>query len=179
MIVIISDTSPLNYLILIEHIDVLPKLFGRVIIPPAVFAELQVEETPQVVRDYMASRLQWLEIRSISNPPDSALNFLDDGEREAIALAKELSADAIIIDEENGRHEAIRMLRLLIDNDFNQIILRGLMRRVSGLEAVTAHEAGLSEARNFMSRYTVWNCNSRGLRLGARFERPRISTPTT
>ena|SRR5207302_9433213 len=38
------------------------------------------------------------------------------------------------------------MLRLLIDNDFNQIILRGLLRRVSGLDAVTAYEVGLSEA---------------------------------
>src|SRR5205809_1034559 len=38
------------------------------------------------------------------------------------------------------------MLRLLIDNDFNQIILRGLLRRVSGLDAVTAYAAGLSEA---------------------------------
>ena len=38
------------------------------------------------------------------------------------------------------------MLRLLIDNDFNQIILRGLLRRVSDLDAVTAYEVGLSEA---------------------------------
>ena len=38
------------------------------------------------------------------------------------------------------------MLRLLIDNDFNQIILRGLSRRVSGLDVVTAYEIGLSEA---------------------------------
>lgn len=37
----------------------------------------------------------------------------------------------------------------------------------------------LQEAVDLKQPYTVWNCNSRGLRLGARLERPRISTPTT
>ena len=37
--IVISDTSPLNYLILIECIDVLPQLYGRVVIPEGVLAE--------------------------------------------------------------------------------------------------------------------------------------------
>lgn len=40
------------------------------------------------------------------------------------------------------------MLRLLIDQDFNQRTLRGLRRRIPQLDAVTAHDAGLSEAKD-------------------------------
>ncbi len=39
--IVVSDTSPLNYLILIGEEELLPKLFGRVVIPNAVFGELQ------------------------------------------------------------------------------------------------------------------------------------------
>jgi len=38
------------------------------------------------------------------------------------------------------------MLRLLIDQDLDQDILRGLAQRIQGLDAITAYEAGLSEA---------------------------------
>ena len=38
------------------------------------------------------------------------------------------------------------MLRLLIDQDLDQVILRGLLRRIPKLDAVTAYQAGLSEA---------------------------------
>jgi hypothetical protein len=38
------------------------------------------------------------------------------------------------------------MLRLLIDQDFDQDILRGLFRRVPGLDAVTAFEVDMSDA---------------------------------
>ena len=48
--IVVSDTSPLNYLVLIEHSRVLPLLFGRVIAPPAVIAELQHPGAPAVVR---------------------------------------------------------------------------------------------------------------------------------
>jgi predicted nucleic acid-binding protein len=46
MSVIISNTTPVNYLVLIDHITVLHHLYGRVIIPQAVFGELQQEGTP-------------------------------------------------------------------------------------------------------------------------------------
>jgi hypothetical protein len=40
------------------------------------------------------------------------------------------------------------MLRLLIDQNFNQIILRGLRQRVPALDAITAYQAGLSGAED-------------------------------
>ena len=52
--IVISDTSPINYLILIECVNVLPELYGRVVIPEGVFEELQRQSTPQVVREWIA-----------------------------------------------------------------------------------------------------------------------------
>jgi predicted nucleic acid-binding protein len=122
MSIVISNTTPLNYLILIEHVDILHDLYGCVIVPEAVVKELQDAETPQEVRDWIASRPSWLEVRKPATPPDESLDSLDQGEREAITLAKELHATALIIDEQDGREEAKRQglrvigtLRVLYD----------------------------------------------------------------
>jgi predicted nucleic acid-binding protein len=106
--IVIADTSPLHYLILLEHADVLQHLYGRVIIPEAVVRELQSQKTPAVVRRWITSPPGWLQIRQIAVPPDPALVELDPGEREAISLAETLRADALIIDEKMGRREAQR-----------------------------------------------------------------------
>jgi predicted nucleic acid-binding protein len=65
---VIADTSPLHYLVLIEHTAILPALFGRVIIPPVVVEELQRPRTPAPVRVWMASPPTWLEIRALRQP---------------------------------------------------------------------------------------------------------------
>ena len=51
--IVVADTSPLRYLVVIEHDFLLPKLFGRVLIPPAVADELNHESTPKVVRAWL------------------------------------------------------------------------------------------------------------------------------
>jgi predicted nucleic acid-binding protein len=106
--IVIADTSPLRYLILLKHAEVLHQLYGRVIIPEAVVRELQAQNTPVVVRQWLGAPPNWLQIRRIVVPPDPALAELDPGEREAIALAETLRADALIIDEKLGRREAER-----------------------------------------------------------------------
>jgi len=106
--IVVSDTTPLNYLVLIEQVDVLRQLYGRVIIPPAVFDELQRDRTPTAVRDWIANRPAWLEVHPVSVPPEAALEALDAGEREAIALAEQLGADLLLMDDRDGRREAVR-----------------------------------------------------------------------
>lgn len=83
---VVSDTSPINYLVLIELQDLLPALFEHVLIPGAVRRELQSPEAPQEIRRWMSSRPNWLEFREVTSTP-AELRQLDDGEREAIALA--------------------------------------------------------------------------------------------
>jgi predicted nucleic acid-binding protein len=98
---IVADTTPLNYLVLIQAADILPNLYGRVFIPPAVRAEAHAN-TPAIVRAWISQPPQWLEVVSLKQPVDSALAHLDAGEREAISLASELQAILLLMDEREG-----------------------------------------------------------------------------
>jgi predicted nucleic acid-binding protein len=106
--IVIADTTPLNYLVLIHQADLLPKLFGRVLIPPAVFEELRQPETPQLVQAWIANPPAWLQVQSLRSRPDPELDYLDWGEREAITLAQEIHADPLLLDETDARREAAR-----------------------------------------------------------------------
>jgi predicted nucleic acid-binding protein len=106
--IVIADTTPLNYLVLIDRADLLPQLFGLVLIPPAVFNELKQPETSDRVRDWVARAPSWLQVQSLRSRPDPSLDHLDLGEREAIALAEEVKADQLLIDEADARREAAR-----------------------------------------------------------------------
>ena len=106
--IVIADTSPINYLILIGEIDVLPALYGRVLIPPSVLAELENPRTPPLVRMWIARPPIWLEVREPSHAGDPQLSHLGAGERDAIILAEELHAEQLLIDEAPGRKEANR-----------------------------------------------------------------------
>jgi predicted nucleic acid-binding protein len=64
---VIADTSPLRYLVLIDYPMILPALFGRVLIPPAVAVELQRPRTPAPVRAWMASSPPWRARRTGQN----------------------------------------------------------------------------------------------------------------
>jgi predicted nucleic acid-binding protein len=107
--IVVSDTSPLNYLILIGYQDVLPALFGQIIIPRAVLNELQHAKTPKKIKNWIITKPNWLEVRTVRVTPNNKLTNLDLGEREAIFLAEELGADAILIDEKDGRREAAKL----------------------------------------------------------------------
>jgi predicted nucleic acid-binding protein len=104
--VVVADTSPINYLILIGQIDLLKQLYARILIPPAVLTELKHPAAPKPVRDWAQNAPEWLEVLS----PKSRLTLahLDLGESEAIALATEVHAEVVLIDEQAGRQEAVR-----------------------------------------------------------------------
>lgn len=106
--IVIADTSPINYLALIGAIDVLSALYEKVAIPQAVFEELQVEETPEEVRAWVANLPDWFTVLQVSVFVDTDLSELDKGEKEAILLCQESNADALIIDDRLGREEAIK-----------------------------------------------------------------------
>jgi predicted nucleic acid-binding protein len=104
-LIVISDTSPLNYLVLIKAIDILPVLFEEVHVPTQVLVELAHSKAPQTVRQWASAPPEWVRVstptRKIVLPVQ-----LDAGELEAIALALELGADAILIDDRKGRRAA-------------------------------------------------------------------------
>jgi predicted nucleic acid-binding protein len=104
--IIVSNTSPINYLILIGHINLLPELFGAIIIPQAVYRELSDASAPLPVQTWIATPPDWLKIQSVSQPSDAILDLLDPGEREAILLAQELNADLLLLDDMKARRTA-------------------------------------------------------------------------
>ena len=106
--IVIADTSPLHYLILIQVEDVLPRLFQRVLIPDEVYAELRHPGAPAAVRQWIAEPPPWLEIQSAATAPD-AIADLDAGEAAAIRLAEQLGETAfLLMDDLKGRGEASR-----------------------------------------------------------------------
>lgn len=106
--IVVADTSPLNYLIQVECEALLPKLYGRILIPPGVVEELDRAGAPAAVRAWLAALPEWVETSPLRLPPSPSLAFLDLGEREAIQLAEEQNAGLLLIDERKGRLEAKR-----------------------------------------------------------------------
>jgi predicted nucleic acid-binding protein len=100
---IVSDTTPLNYLILIGETGVLPRLFGRLLIPPAVHREMLHPKAPDPVMAWARQLPAWVEVRSPKAP--LTLN-LGAGESEAIALAVEMPDVALLIDDQRARKAA-------------------------------------------------------------------------
>jgi predicted nucleic acid-binding protein len=109
MTVVVADTSPLNYLVLIGEAGVLPRLYGKVFIPPEVLAELADSDAPPQVLEWIRARPEWLEVRAVrENQSDPALQQIDPGERAAILLAQEEPDSLLLIDDAAGRAEANR-----------------------------------------------------------------------
>jgi len=104
MRLVVADTGPINYLVLIGAIEVLPKLFQQVLVPAAVCNELSHADAPPPVRAFISKVPARLEIRpDPDRGDDTAMDAaLDEGERAAIALATSIGADLILMDDRAG-----------------------------------------------------------------------------
>lgn len=102
---IISNTTPILSLLKIDKLDLLKELYGIVIVPFAVYQEIEEGKEKPYYQDLTS--LDWIEIRNIKNPNSREyLIDLDDGEAEVLILAKEINADLVILDEIMGRRYA-------------------------------------------------------------------------
>lgn len=106
--ILISNATPLRYLIEIETVHILKELFGTIIIPQAVSVELQHKNTPRKVKEWIQTPPEWLEIRQANPALFAPQKQIGKGEHETIALALELNADAVLIDDRGARQEARR-----------------------------------------------------------------------
>jgi predicted nucleic acid-binding protein len=107
--IVVADSGPLHYLILLEHIELLRRFYGQVLVPEPVASELSAAGAPAVVREWITKPPTWVDVRPV--PPDTVSMIsadLDLGERAAIALAETMHADLLLIDEAAGRAEAKR-----------------------------------------------------------------------
>ncbi len=102
--IIVSDTSPINNLAAIGHLHLLKALYGQLIIPEAVYQELTSPDFP-VAGAIEVQTLDWIKTQAVTNQAVlvSLSEELDPGEAAAIALAVELQATQLLIDERRGR----------------------------------------------------------------------------
>lgn len=104
---VVSKTSPLCYLVLIDQVEILSVLFGEVMIPEAVSLELKDKDAPQIVQQWIVSPPSWLKVMTVSPKSDPTLRRLHSGEQEAILLGEQISADLLLLDEKAARSAAI------------------------------------------------------------------------
>jgi len=109
-VIIVSDTSPINNLAAISYLYLLHQLYGTVLIPEAVYGELTDPNFP-VAGATEVQTFDWLQTRAVADRTlvEALNNELDIGEAEAIALAVEIQADQVLIDERRGRLIASRL----------------------------------------------------------------------
>lgn len=103
---VVSNTSPLLYLHQVGHLELLPELYGRVQIPPAVQSELRAgAERGVAVPDIDA--LEWLQVQPLRDTTLLPVVIdLGSGEAEAIALAMAHPGSLLILDDALGRRIA-------------------------------------------------------------------------
>ncbi len=106
--IVVSNTSPLCYLILIGHAEVLPKLYGSVVTTQTVLAELRHPAAPALIRAWATTAPDWLKVQADPTPADDTLANLDAGEHTAILLAEKLHADVVLLDESAARVLAVQ-----------------------------------------------------------------------
>lgn len=134
--VVVADTTPLNYLILIGLVDVLPRLFGEVMIPEAVLSELRHPKAPAAVASWLLNLPDWVKVEKVVRV-DQTIQ-LGQGETEAISLAVERKVSIILMDERRGR-SAAEARGLLVVGTLNILDLadeRGLLDGVAMLDAL-------------------------------------------
>jgi predicted nucleic acid-binding protein len=107
--IVVADSGPLHYLILLDHSELLRRFYSRVVVPDAVASELSAAGAPATVRDWILQPPSWISVIPVAlEAIETNTDDLDIGERSAIALATTLGADLLLIDEAAGREEARR-----------------------------------------------------------------------
>jgi uncharacterized protein len=135
--VAVSDTSPISNLSIIGRLDLLRSQFSQVLIPEAVRTELERMPNPEA-KALIENALQdgWLSCRAVGNRQLAAAlgNDLDRGEAEAIALAAEIQAGILLIDEKEGRGFA-RQAGLVVRGVLGVLIRAKAMGEIASVKA--------------------------------------------
>ena len=132
-VLVVADTTPLNYLILIGQAHILGTLFDKVLIPEGVLEELKHPKAPEAVTIWLQALPAWLEVARV-RALDHTIQ-LGKGEVEAISLALEKRLGIVLIDERKGRSTA-QSRGLLAVGTLNLIDLadeKGLLKGIDAL----------------------------------------------
>lgn len=135
-LVVIADAGPIIALGIAGQLDILGQLFGRVVVPEAIYVEVVVQGRGRPGSSELA-RASWAERVVVTPPPDALLaEELGPGEAEAIALSVRRHADLLLIDERKGRRIATLAYNLHVKGTAGVLVLakrRGLVPSVRPL----------------------------------------------
>lgn len=140
--VVISDTSPIANLIQIDRLILLNQLFDLIIVPPYVHSEiLKLENLGFALEIYKEAH--WIMVKAPADKEkvDQLRTEIDQGESEAIALAEELNAQLLIIDERLGT-------QIAKDRGLDTIGLLGLLIKAKEKSIVANIKPILEELEN-------------------------------
>ena len=111
--IVIADTTPINYLSLIGAISILPSLYSEIILPHGVLVELLDARAPKLVRDFAADLPPWVRVLTPGERPvPRDIEVLGRGEREAILLALDMSRDmapAVVLTDDREARGVVAM----------------------------------------------------------------------
>ncbi len=139
--IIISNTTPIITLLGIGKLDLLKDMYQKVVIPQAVYLEIEAGKDKSFYMDL--KQISWIEIKHVQNQAlvQHIQIILDKGEAETIALAEELKADIILLDERLARNYAM-MRNLIIVGTF------GVLLKAKDLGIIGEVKSLLEKAQN-------------------------------
>jgi len=137
---IIADSSPLISLAIIEQLELLPQLYERILLPPAVWYEVTVQGAG-LPGAQAVSQVKWLEIQAPEPIILEPLSILvDRGEAEAIALAQSIPNSTILLDDAQARRVAERL-------GISRIGTLGILRRAKKAGLITEIKVYIEQLR--------------------------------
>lgn len=141
---VVSNTSPIMNLAAVDLLDILRRQFGEVIVPEAVIEELRLDSGyPGTDKIRIAISEGWLRQEVVENKQVALAlrRELDNGEAEAIALALQLRAETILMDEREGRSVAKSM-------GLSPIGIIGILTRAKQDGDIVSVKEALNKLRN-------------------------------
>jgi len=169
---VVSNTSPILNLAIIGKLWLLNEQFGEIVIPAAVHAELRLSETlPGNEEIQRALDAEWIKIVAVSNQglADILGHELDNGEAEAIALAQELKAHMVLLDERDAR-KAARQLHLPVTGVLGILLKAYQAKAITDMTSVLEDlqsKAGFYVADDILDQIKlITNCENHNARRG-------------
>jgi hypothetical protein len=141
---IVSNTSPVLNLAIVDLLHLLQHQFGEILVPPAVLDEMRLDMNfPGVDRINQSMQEGWLRASELENVQlaQALRRDLDDGEAEAIALSLQLGFDTVLIDEHDGRSIARSM-------GLRPVGILGILVRAKRMGEITSVKQALQKLRN-------------------------------
>jgi len=157
---VVSNTSPILNLAVVNHLDLLKQQFGKIFVPPTVVIELKLQsDYPGTKIIQQALDAEWIQVVELQNDRVAQILMLelDQGEAAAIALALELSHSLILIDERDGRAKAtalglqpIGILGILLQAKFS-----GIINSIEDIITDLRHKAGFFIADDLLEAILI------------------------